>query len=758
MKNQFSVKTVLVLCLLVSLSLDVARTDAQTLPLLINTQQVFFQDIAAGDGAGIAYRRQEARGEALSKSIRSRTISLEELFNAPTLTGLAGVAVADFNNDGAEDLYVTNGRGRANSLYLNRLPVTGSVEFFEVATAAGAALTEQESSGVAVADIDNDGWRDLLVLGDRDANRLLRNRGSHAGAWLGFEDWTYRAGSQIAGGRDADGEPSAHTSASFGDFNADGLIDVAIARAFDHHSFGLPIFHAFHDAVQPNLLYLNMGNGVFSDMSTESGMTALRGFSDRNGPLQSGQTFAWENLLGDEFTSVLADEPATITWGIASVDIDLDGDIDIVLWDDQGGLPAADQNGADQGLIHILENRGVVEGVPQFTDITAEAGTAAYGAWMGGCFADFDSNGRLDIFGTNFGAYTASGFGPEMAGKAGNRDSRVFFGQADGTFADPGVGSLIRSAFGWGASCVDIDHDGYTDIVYRGGLDLLSFVDLSNPNNFYLRNVDGTGSFEIETLAFAGSANRMRNVYGLASGDLDNNGFVDVIAAASIVVPSPPYPVAPFPIEPAGAVLDVFARQFLRMVPINPYVQDPHDLRLAPVYPEDPGLLEGTLSVEMNSGNDNHWLKVKVRGANGKGSAHGRRGKVNRDGIGAIVLCTPEGGKTAMYPVMGGASFLSQDSTVILCGLGSATRGTVEVLWPGNVKNRHFNVEAGSTRTMVEIPYSYDDPTLSQSEYEAAVGDYLQALVDDGEIGSAEKDVLEQDAVRAFVESRGGLL
>src|SRR5262249_48997478 len=150
-------------------------------------------------------------------------------------------------------------------------------------------------------------------------------------------------------------------------------------------------------------------------------------------------------------------------------------------------------------------------------------------------------------------------------------------------------------------SCQDLDNDGDTDIVYRGNLDVSAFIEQSNNNTFFLRNLNGSGQFEYEFSAFAGVSDWQRTIYGVATRDLDGNGFVDVVSSSPQSL-APGYsqtPYVPFFLSPAGALLDAIASMFLRMIPSDFTETDPKKIIMVPIYPSYPPFLEGTLSVEM---------------------------------------------------------------------------------------------------------------------------------------------------------------
>ena len=171
----------------------------------------------------------------------------------------------------------------------------------------------------------------------------------------------------------------------------------------------------------------------------------------------------------------------TITWATAFVDYDLDGDADVVFADDQCNAPLAkyqrlygDGPIVDRGLLHLFRN----DGRGRFTDVSGRLGLDKPGAWMGLAFADFDTNGALDIYATNFGDYSMVPLAPY---ERGDMASRAFYGQRNGTFADPGADDVKATNFGWGTGALDYDNDGCTDVIYEGGLDEVVMVERSNP-------------------------------------------------------------------------------------------------------------------------------------------------------------------------------------------------------------------------------------------------------------------------------------
>ena len=583
-----------------------------------------------------------------------------------------------------------------NSLYSNQFIESGNVHFIDNALDAGVGAIDQDSSGTCFGDIDNDGDLDLYVLGHGEGNKLFVNQGNGS-----FSDETDHAG--------LDGGARASSSCSFGDINGDGLIDLAVSNLFSGTNVHrLPIMQTgFEDLEEDNQLFINEGNNRFSDVSAESGIN---------------------------------NDPG-ISWAIALVDYDIDGDLDLVVADDQGARAPGIVGGKDLGKLRLYSNTGS----GKFVEVTDRMNGGRFGAWMSLSFGDLNSDGIMDIFASNIGDYMALFMQPLVGYPVNFNEWSTgwFLGQNDGGFTFVNnFEDLGPLPFGWGSAITDYDNDGDQDIIYHGGLDLGAFIDASNPGAI-LRN-KGNGEFERDIEALANSTNHTsRNVNGVATADFNNDGFVDIVSVSNFNWPSQA-PLVPYFTDPnilAGGAFDdaaFFAPSFTPVDPLDPFQGWTWN-----------GIEEenGTLSVELNSGdNRNDSVRIKLIGTKDLSSY----GKVNRDGIGAIVAFKPAAGDPVMQPVVSGGNYASQHSLDLTFGMGKADIGNVEVIWPGGVRNKLFGVQAGESINFPEIPCSYDDESLSESEYTECVLDHLNELYANKVITKKEKRRLKRSAKRAF--------
>lgn len=662
-------------------------------------QDVQFQDIAAADGAGIAYRRERSPRDAIWQAIKAKEVMRipEDLLAMPIKSrGIPGVALFDYDRDGDLDIYVTNGPGAPNSLYANQFSQTRRVSFVDVALAAGVDATDQDSSGVCFGDIDNDGDEDLYVLGTGEPNRLFENNG----------DGTF---SEISVSSATGGGNLWSSSAAMGDINNDGLLDIYVGNAGKLTDYDIiavqPFIHNEH-----NQLFLNQGGNQFADVSDSSGIRELNGLEER--------------YAGS----------AGVTWAVAMVDYDLDGDIDIFNADDQAGFVEEARGGLDRGILHIFQN----DGTGQFSDVCVEAGLDFPGAYMGLSFADFNADGHLDFFVSNLGTYNGA---PNDEANHRVNASRWLLGGPDGRFTVPAaLDDVNGTPFGWGTSARDYDNDGDSDIIFYGGLDVGSLIFLTNPGAI-LQN-DGNAHFTYDARALADSTDHTRRVvHGMAMGDLDGNGFLDIVTASNFNIPAD-VPIRTF--EDRDGAFDGLTHFLQPIVAGETFGSQRYD----PSLPDFPA---GTLSIEMNDGaNRNRWMKIRPMGTAGLISG----GKANRDGIGAVITFRRGNGKPVMQPILGGSSYASQDALEANFGMANSRFATVDILWPGGTRNRLYAAFNFQRYLFPEIPVSYDDLSLTPSQYARRVDRALEQLLEKNYLSPRRANLFRISAIIAYKQYR----
>ena len=435
---------------------------ARPLPAGMKPPGVRFEDVAAQAGL---------TGETISGAERGKQYIIEA-------TG-TGVAIFDYDNDGLPDIFLVNGgrlndpgKGLTHFLYHN----LGGLKFEDVTGKSGIEHTGW-GQGVCAGDIDNDGNTDLFVT-QWGQNALYRNLGGGK-----FREEAKERGLNYA-------KPRWSTGCAFLDFNRDGFLDLVVVHYIELDITkiprpgensqcrwkGLPVLCGPRGLPAETIsFYQNDGHGHFLDISQQAHVSGPKSYYG--------------------FTALTAD-------------FDGDGWPDIyIACDSTANLYYHNLGGK------AFEEIGVQAGIAYNEDGREQAG-------MGVNAADFDGDGRLDIFKTNFADDTHTLY--RNTGRNNFDDATIAAGLAVNT-----------KFLGWGTAFLDFDNDGWKDLVVANGHVYPEVDDAHTGETFNQRRLlywnrgDGV-FFDLSDLGGPGILAE-HSSRGLAVGDLDNDGSPEII-------------------------------------------------------------------------------------------------------------------------------------------------------------------------------------------------------------------------------------
>jgi len=389
-----------------------------------------------------------------------------------------GVVLFDYNNDGCLDIFFTNAptvdtadQPARSALYRNNCDGT-----FTDVTERSNLGNSGWAMGAVAADYDGDGYQDLYVTGF-GSNHLYHNNGDGT-----FTDVTEKAGVD---------DTRWSTGAAFGDFDNDGALDLFVANYAQVDLSNLPqfgkgkycVYHGMPVQCGPrglpgagDSLFHNNGNGTFTEVSKKAGV---------------------------------ADPDGRYGLGVVWIDVDGDGWPDLYVANDTG--PNFLYHNNHDGTFTEI---GLLAGVA-VNDEGREQGS------MGVAVGDYLHTGRPALFVSNFADEYHTLY---------RHDRPLMF--SDVSF-QAGIGKFMGPYVGWGAAFFDYDNDGWPDLIIVHG-HVYPQVDNTDTGSRYAQRIllfhnEGNGTFS-EVAAQAGEALTIPRVSrGLAIGDLDNDGFLDVV-------------------------------------------------------------------------------------------------------------------------------------------------------------------------------------------------------------------------------------